>query len=221
MKLLTELATDINFLEEAVSDGKVLTISGIFLQGGIKNRNGRIYPPPILDREAQRYVQEHVLRKSAYGELGHPNNPGLNSDKVSHLITELHKDGNNWVGKAKVLNEGNGKIVRGMIEVGGAIGVSSRGLGSLKEDKALGANIVQDDFRLMVGADIVLNPSAPDAWMTAVMENVEWSLDPATGEWVKEKFEPLKQEMRSMSSRQLQEQKFRMFAKALKLLSKG
>src|SRR5882757_7890354 len=167
MKLLTELAQDIQFLEETVNDGKHLTVSGIFLQGGIKNRNGRIYPPPLLDREAVRYVKEHVERKSSYGELGHPSSPGLNSDKISHLITELHKDHNSWVGKARILNEGNGKIVRGMIEVGGSIGVSSRGLGSLKEDKNLGAHVVQDDFRLMVGADIVLNPSGPDCWMTA------------------------------------------------------
>jgi hypothetical protein len=221
VKLLTEWATDIRYLEETENDGKHLYISGIYLQGGIKNRNGRIYPPPLLDREAARYVKEQVERKAAYGELGHPNNPGLNADKISHLITELRKDGNNWIGKARVINEGNGKIVRGIIEAGGAVGVSSRGLGSLKEDKKLGANIVQDDFRLMVGADIVMNPSAPDAWMTAVMENLEWSLDPSTGEWVKAEFEPIKEEMDKMSVRKLQENKLRLFAKAMKLLSKN
>lgn len=221
MKLLTEWATDIKYLEETENDGKHLYISGIYLQGGIKNRNGRIYPPPLLDREAARYVKEQVERKAAYGELGHPNNPGLNADKISHLITELRKDGNNWIGKARVINEGNGKIVRGIIEAGGAVGVSSRGLGSLKEDKKLGANIVQDDFRLMVGADIVMNPSAPDAWMTAVMENLEWSLDPSTGEWVNAQFKPIKEEMDKMSVRKLQENKLRLFAKAMKLLSKN
>lgn len=221
MKLLTELATDINYLEEASNDGKHLYIEGTFLQGGIKNRNGRIYPPPLLDREAARYVKEQVDRKASYGELGHPNNPGLNADKISHLITELRKDGNNWIGKARVINEGNGKIVRGIIEAGGAVGVSSRGLGSLKEDKKLGANIVQDDFRLMVGADIVMNPSAPDAWMTAVMEGVEWSFDSRTNEWVKTEFQPIKEEMARMTVRQLGENKFRMFAKAMKLLSKN
>src|SRR3954462_6338430 len=116
MKLLQEWATDIQYIEEAATDGKHLYISGVYLQGGIKNRNGRIYPPPLLDREAARYVKEMVDRKAAYGELGHPNNPGLNADKISHLITELKKDGDNWIGKARVINEGNGKIVRGIIE---------------------------------------------------------------------------------------------------------
>lgn len=221
MKLLTEWATDITYLEETENDGKHLYISGVYLQGGIKNRNGRIYPPPLLDREAARYVKEQVDRKAAYGELGHPNNPGLNADKISHLITELRKDGNNWIGKARVINEGNGKIVRGIIEAGGAVGVSSRGMGSLKEDKKMGANIVQDDFRLMVGADIVMNPSAPDAWMTAVMEEINWSFDPKTNEWVQSKFEPIKEEMKKMTVRQLGENQFRLFAKAMKLLSKN
>lgn len=220
-KLLIEDAEDIKFLEEAATDGKHLYVSGIFLQAGIKNRNGRIYPPPVMDREATKYVNEQVLRKSAYGELGHPNNPGLNADKISHRITELHKDGNNWVGKAVINPAGNGLIVKGIIETGGAVGVSSRGLGSLKEDKKLGANIVQDDFRLMVGADIVMNPSAPDAWMTAVMEDVEWTYDPVKNEWVKEQFEPLKKEMKDMSRYQLAEQKMRLFEKAMKKLAKG
>lgn len=221
MKLLTELCTDVEYLEETQNDGKHLYISGVYLQGGIKNRNGRIYPPPLLDREATRYVKEMVDRKAAYGELGHPNSPGLNADKISHLITELKKDGDNWIGKARVINEGNGKIVRGIIEAGGAVGVSSRGMGSLKENKKLGANIVQDDFRLMVGADIVMNPSAPDAWMTAVMENVEWSLDPATGEWVNEKVAPIRDQIKKMSIREIQESKVDMFAKFLKMLSKS
>jgi hypothetical protein len=220
MKLLTELCTDINFLEEAKSDGKHLYIEGVYLQGGIKNRNGRIYPPPLLDREATRYVNEVVNKKAAYGELGHPNTPGLNHSLISHRIVELTKDGNNWNGKAVVLNEGNGKIVKGIIETGGAIGVSSRGLGSLKEDKKLGANIVQDDFRLMVGADIVFNPSAPDAWVTAVMEGVEWSFDSKTNQWVQEKVEPVRDQINKMSLRQIQENKVKMFAKFMKLLAK-
>lgn len=223
MKLLTELATDIQFLEEAKSDGKHLYISGVYLQGGIKNRNGRIYPPPLLDREANRYVSEVVNKGAAYGELGHPNTPGLNNNQISHRITELTKDGNNWNGKAVVINEGNGKIVRGIIETGGSIGVSSRGLGSLKEDKKLGANIVQDDFRLMVGADIVMNPSAPDAWMNAVMENenIEWSYDPVTTEWVRERIEPIKDTYRKKTIRQIQESKMRDFEKFCEMLKKG
>jgi hypothetical protein len=220
-KLLKEAAEDIKFLEEAATDGKHLYVSGIYLQSGIKNRNGRIYPPPLMDREATRYVNEQVLKKAAYGELGHPNTPGLNADCISHRITELHKDGNNWVGKAVIIPEGKGLVVKGIIETGGSVGVSSRGLGSLKEDTKLGAKIVQDDFRLMVGADIVMNPSAPDAWMTAVMEDVEWTFDPVKNEWVQEQFEPIKKEMKTKSRYQLAEQKMRLFQKAMEKLAKG
>lgn len=221
-KLLTELATDISYLEEAKSDGKHLYIEGVYLQGGIKNRNGRIYPPPILDREAARYVKEFVERGTAFGELGHPNTPGLNHGDVSHRITELRKDGNNWIGKAVVLPEGKGAVVRGIIATGGTVGVSSRGLGSLKEDKKLGANIVQDDFRLMVGADIVFNPSAPDAWVTAVHENVEWVFDAATGNWKQmEAIAEIVKEVKATKSREMQEQAIKQFARYLKVLQKG
>lgn len=220
MKLLQEMAEEVQFLEESSNDGKHLTISGIFLQAGVKNRNGRIYPPPVMDREATRYVNEHVTRKTAYGELGHPANPGLNADKISHLITELHKDGNNWVGKARVINEGNGKIVRGIIEAGGTVGVSSRGLGSLKEDKRLGANIVQDDFRLMVGADIVMNPSGPDCFVTGVYENCDWIFDAATGEWRKQEMvEEITKTLKKANSREVQEQKVKAFARYLQIIS--
>lgn len=222
-KLLTELATDISYLEETATDGKHLYISGVYLQGGIKNRNGRIYPPPLLDREASRYVTEQVNRNAAYGELGHPNTPGINPDCISHRITELRKDGNNWVGKAVVIPEGKGLVVRGIVATGGSVGVSSRGLGSLKEDKKLGANIVQDDFRLMVGADIVMNPSAPDAWMTSVMESesVEWSYDPIKQEWMQEQVKPVRDQIKKMSIRQIQERKVAMFEKFLEKLSKS
>lgn len=216
MKLLREEAVDINFLEESQTDGKHLYISGIFLQGGIKNRNGRIYPPPLLDREANRYVTEQVNRKSAYGELGHPANPSLNADRISHRITELSKDGNNWMGKAVVIPEGHGLVVKGIIETGGNVGVSSRGLGTLKEDKKLGANIVQDDFRLMVGADIVMNPSAPDAWMTAIHENCEWVFDAAKGEWrIQEQIADIKKQLKNDP-----DQVLGLFERYMRLLSK-
>ncbi len=220
MKLLTELTEEIEYITEDSSDGKNLYLKGILLQAGIKNRNGRIYPPPVLEREVGRYIKEHVNRKTAYGELGHPaTSPSLNHDKVSHRITEITRDGNNFVGKAIILNEGNGKIVRGMIETGGAIGISSRGLGSLKEDTKLGAKIVQDDYRLVVGGDLVINPSAPDAFLDAVFENVEWSYDPRTNEWVKEMVEPIRKNLKTKSLSQLQEQKVREFGRFLKLLS--
>jgi hypothetical protein len=221
-KLLKELATDIQYMEEAASDGKHLYISGIYLQSGVKNRNGRIYPPPLMDREANRYVKEQVERGTAYGELGHPNTPGLNSDCISHRITELTKDGNNWTGKAVVIPEGKGLVVRGIIQTGGTVGVSSRGLGSLKEDKKLGAHVVQDDFRLMIGADIVMNPSAPDAWMTSMMEaeSVEWSYNPATNEWMHEQAKPVRDQINKMSLRQIQERKVALFEQFMKKLSK-
>lgn len=219
-KLLIEEAKDIEFLEESSTDGKNLYINGIFLQGGIKNRNNRIYPPPVLDREAMRYVKEQVERNAAYGELGHPATPGLNSDSISHRITELHKDGNNWVGKAVVIPQGKGLVVKGIIETGGAVGVSSRGLGSLKEDKKLGANIVQDDFRLMVGADIVMNPSGPNCWMTAVHEGLSWVQD-ATGEWkVQEAIEELTKQVKEATNREAQENVVKWFQNYMNLLSK-
>lgn len=220
MKLLKELVSDgIEYLEEAKSDGKHLYIEGVFLQGGIKNRNGRIYPPPVLDREAARYVKEQVDRKAAYGELGHPDTPGLNSSDISHRIVELRKDGNNWNGKAVIIPEGKGLVVKGIIETGGSVGVSSRGLGSLKEDKKLGANIVQDDFRLMVGADIVMNPSAPDAWMTAMHEGLDWVYDAASDSWKQqEAISEMAKTIKKSNSRALQEQKVKMFAKYMELL---
>lgn len=218
-KLLIEQAADISFLEESTTDGKHLYISGVYLQGGIKNRNGRIYPPPLLDREANRYVNEVVKKNAAYGELGHPNTPGLNADCISHRIVELTKDGNNWIGKAVVIPEGKGLVVKGIIATGGSVGVSSRGLGSLKEDKKLGANIVQDDYRLMVGADIVMNPSGPDCWVNSVYENVDWIYDAATQTWQKEEVEVLTKSIKQKNSRQVQEAKLQAFARYMKIIS--
>jgi len=168
-----------------VGGKKHLTISGIFVQAGVVNRNGRMYPPPVLEREVLRYVKEKVDARCAYGELGHPNGPALNPDRISHVITEMKKDpGNpgNWLGKARVIDEGMGKIVKGVIEAGGRWGISSRGLGTLRQDPA-GHQVVNDDYRLMVGGDIVTDPSAPDAWLNGIMESQEWFLDENSGEW--------------------------------------
>lgn len=174
MKLITEINEDVIYLNEVDSSGKKnLYIEGIFLQGGIKNRNGRIYPPEILAKEVHRYTTENVAKNRAYGELGHPAGPTINLDRASHMIKELRQDGNNWIGKAKVLATPMGKIVSSLIDEGANLGVSSRGMGSLKAN-SMGINEVQNDFYLATAGDVVADPSAPDAFVNGIMESVEW-----------------------------------------------
>lgn len=212
-KLITEVVEDVRFLEEARADGKKqLFIEGVFLQSNVKNRNGRIYPPPVLEREAARYMKEKVAKNCAFGELGHPATPGLNLHLVSHRVTELKRDGDNWTGKAMILDTPNGKIVESFVNSGSYFGVSSRGMGSLKEDKRLGAQVVQDDYTLHVAADIVGDPSGPDCWVNGVMEGVEWSLN-ELGEWVQARTEVARQEIKKLSSRELTEQKAALFGR--------
>lgn len=177
MKLITELTEDINFIKEETSEGglKNYFIEGVFLQGEIKNRNGRKYPMGILEREVNRYNDCFVKEKRAFGELGHPAGPSINLDRVSHMVTELRKDGNNYIGKAKIFGTPNGSIVKNFLDEGAKIGVSSRGMGSLS-DKG-GIMEVQDDFFLATAADIVADPSAPDAFVNGIMEGVEWLWD--------------------------------------------
>lgn len=148
-------------------------IKGIFLQGNIQNRNGRVYPIHILEREVARYHQAYISQSRALGELGHPEGPSINLHLVSHIITELYKDGSNYIGKAKILDTPNGKIVKNLMDAGVKLGVSSRGMGSLKENGA-GIQEVQDDFYLATAADIVADPSAPSAFVQGVMEGKEW-----------------------------------------------
>lgn len=174
MYLIKETFEDTNLIvEEKLGKGKEYFIEGIFLQSNIKNRNGRMYPEEVMDREVGRYMKECVDQKRALGELGHPDTPSLNLDRVSHLITSLRKDGGNYIGRAKILDTPNGRIARGIMEGGGRLGVSSRALGSLRLNKE-GVNVVQDDFRLSTAADIVADPSAPDAFVQGIMEGVEW-----------------------------------------------
>jgi hypothetical protein len=177
LKLITEQNwNDIEtYIEEKSNGVKSLYIKGPFLQSEIKNRNGRIYPEKTMDREASKYVQEQVKTGRAFGELGHPDGPQINLDRISHRITELTKDGTNWVGKALVMNTPMGNIARGIMEGGGKLGVSSRGMGSIRQSE--GANIVGDDFMLATAGDIVADPSAPDAWVDGVMEGKEWVWD--------------------------------------------
>lgn len=176
MKLLCELNEDVhvNIVEAADASGKKqVFIEGIFLQAAIKNRNGRVYPSHIMEQEVNRYITEKVATSRAYGELGHPNGPQINLERVSHLIKELRKDGDNYIGKALV-TEGTpyGAIVKGLLESGANLGVSSRGLGSLRQRN--GIMEVQADFRLATAGDVVADPSAPDAMVRGLMEDVEW-----------------------------------------------
>jgi len=158
---------------EANSEGKKeYFIEGVFMQSEIKNRNGRVYPKAIMEKEVNRYRKEFIEKDRAFGELGHPEGPTINLDKVSHMITSLEEDGNNYIGRAKILSTPNGQIVRNLIDDGAKLGVSSRGLGSLEEKG--GAQYVKGDFQLATAADIVADPSAPEAFVEGIYEGVEW-----------------------------------------------
>lgn len=219
MKLITELFEDVEYLSESKESGeKQHYIHGIFLQGNIKNRNGRIYPIGILDKEVNRYIKEVVEAKRAYGELGHPAGPQINLDRVSHIITELKKDGDNYVGKAKLTNTPMGNIAKGLLESGAKLGVSSRGLGSLKPMKE-GVMEVQPDYKIATAADIVADPSAPSAFVEGIMEGVDWVYDPIKGTWHEEQLQVIKKEVHTMSKAQLEEQKLAIFENYLTSLA--
>lgn len=174
MKLLVELndSLDVQVLTEGAGANKQYFIEGVFLQADIKNRNGRVYPSEIMRAEAARYIKEYVDTNRALGELGHPTNPSINLDRVSHKIVSLREDGSNIIGRAKVMDTPFGKIVKNLMDEGVKLGVSSRGLGSLREKN--GAKVVCEDFRLVTAADIVADPSAPGAFVSNLMENKEW-----------------------------------------------
>jgi|TARA_B100000287_G_scaffold208320_1_gene196638 hypothetical protein len=178
MKLIKEYNEDSLLCEAKVDEAgeKKHFIEGVFLQGNIKNRNGRVYPMETLTNEVKRYSEKYIANNRAFGELGHPDSPTVNLDRVSHLITELRPDGDNFIGKAKVMGTPMGEIVKNLINEGAKLGVSSRGMGSLKPGKD-GANEVQDDFFLATAADIVADPSAPDAFVEGIMEGKEWIWD--------------------------------------------
>ena len=176
MKLITEEIESVEFLVESRGGKKQLYIEGVFLQGNIKNRNGRMYPMETLRREVGRYNENHVAKGRALGELGHPEGPTVNLDRVSHKIVSLRESGSNFVGKAKILNTPMGKIASSLEEEGVKLGVSSRGIGSLKMTKE-GINAVGDDFMLATAADIVADPSAPDAFVEGIMEGKDWVWD--------------------------------------------
>ena len=175
MKLITEINEDLEYIVEGTGDKKSMNINGVFMMSETKNRNGRIYSKPILFNEVSRYRNEYVDKNRAFGELGHPEGPTINLERVSHMIKELKEDGNNIVGKAKIMDTPYGNIVKNLINEGAKLGVSSRGMGSLEEKG--GANYVKDDFYLATAADIVADPSAPDAFVDGIMEGKEWIWD--------------------------------------------
>ena len=176
MKLIREEIESVEFLVEQKNGKKSMYIEGVFLQGDIQNRNGRMYPIATLRKEVARYNENHIQTGRALGELGHPDGPTVNLDRVSHKITSLKESGSNFIGKAKILNTPMGKIASSLIEEGVKLGVSSRGIGSLKPTRE-GVNVVSDDFMLSTAADIVADPSAPDAFVEGIMEGKEWIWD--------------------------------------------
>lgn len=176
MKLICEVNEELNIITEANErGGKSYFIEGVFMQAEQKNRNGRVYPKQIMAREVDRYIREHVTQNRAYGELGHPSGPTINLERVSHMIKELREDGNNYVGRAKIMETPYGNIVKNLMDEGARLGVSTRGMGSLKERN--GCMEVQDDFHLATAGDIVADPSAPDAFVHGIMEGKEWVWD--------------------------------------------
>ena len=172
MKLITETIEDVKLVTEEKNGKKLLYIEGVFLQSELKNRNGRMYPFSVLDREVKRYNEEYVKSKRALGELGHPDGPTINLDRVSHRITSLRAEGNNFIGKAQILDTPMGNIAKNLLSEGVQLGVSSRGMGSIQ--KSEDCSIVADDFMLTTAADIVADPSAPDAFVNGIMEGKEW-----------------------------------------------
>ena len=176
MRLIAEQITKAEFiLEDRKGGGKNYFIEGVFLQAELKNKNGRMYPFKTLQREVAKYDENFITKGRALGELGHPEGPSINLDRVSHKIESLREDGNNFIGRAKILDTPNGKIAKSLLDEGVSLGVSSRGMGSLRKED--GCNIVEDDFMLATAADIVADPSAPDAFVAGIMEGKEWVWD--------------------------------------------
>ena len=217
MKLIKEHTETVNYLikEDKETGKKNYNIEGVFLQADIKNRNGRLYPTEILDKEVKRYMKENVKKNRAYGELGHPDSPTINLDRVSHMIKDLKLEDKNFIGKAKIMDTPYGKIVKSLIDEGASLGVSSRGMGSLKTTKD-GTSEVQKDFMLATAADIVADPSAPDAFVRGVMEGKEWMF--VDGKFVEQDIDAVKSSITKATRSQLEEAKLFAFAKFLKAI---
>ena len=212
MKLISEFndyAVTPVIVEENEKGEKDYFIEGVFMQSDIKNRNGRIYPEQVMKKEVDRYRKEFVEKDRAFGELGHPDGPTINLDKVSHMITKLEQDGKNFMGRAKVLSTPNGQIVRNLINDGAKLGVSSRGLGSLETRG--GAQVVKDDFQLATAADIVADPSAPEAFVEGIMEGVEWIYE--NGILKAKDLDLMQKELKSARLHKLEETKLNLWKK--------
>ena len=208
MKLITETIEDIEVLTEATSNGgKQYKIKGVFMQADIKNRNGRVYPVETLAKEVKRYTNEFINKKRAFGELGHPDGPTVNLERVSHMITSLKPEGKNFIGEAKVMDTPYGKIVKNLIDEGAQLGVSSRGMGSIQQSQ--GRNVVGKDFYLATAADRVADPSAPDAFVEGIMENKEWVWD--NGVLKSIEVEQYKEELEKTKRKELAEVKANIF----------
>lgn len=207
MKLITEINEDIKYVKENTGNGeKNYFIEGIFMQSGVKNRNGRVYPQSTLLKECKRYITEYVDKGRALGELNHPTGPTVNLDRVSHIVKELHEDGNTIYGKAKVMDTPMGRIVKNLIEEGAQLGVSTRGMGSLKSKN--GYQEVQEDF-MLAAVDIVADPSAPNAFVNGIMEGREWILE--NGAWSVKDYENARKIIKKSSKSALNENMLKLF----------
>ena len=214
MKLITEVTESLQYLAEEKDGKKSLFIEGPFLQAEVVNRNGRKYLKETMAKEVQRYTEQYINKNRAFGELGHPDTPSINLDRVSHLVVGLRQEGNDWIGKAKILDTPMGTIVKNLIEGGAQIGVSSRGMGSLKSVN--GVNIVQDDFHLATAADIVADPSAPNAFVQGIMEGKEWML--VNGVWTEQDYYQSKNLIKEASQKDIERVSLQIFANYLKKL---
>ena len=214
MRLIAEEITEVNFLSEEKEGKRSHFIEGVFLQSEIENKNGRKYPFKTLEREVAKYDESYIRKGRALGELGHPDGPSINLDKVSHKIESLRAEGNNFIGRAKILDTPNGRIAKSLLDEGVRLGVSSRGMGSLKQQE--GCNVVQDDFMLATAADIVADPSAPDAFVDGIMEGKEWVWD--NGILKESAVAQIKKEIDQATLINLQERKISAFEAFLKSL---
>ena len=229
--LIKEIVEDVQYIKEDVlneegekTGARNYFVEGIIMQGDIKNRNGRMYPKEVLMKEMKRYNETYVLKNRAYGELGHPAGPTVNLDRVSHMFTELKQDGSNIIGRAKIMETPMGKIVKSIMDEKGTLGISSRGMGSIKENDK-GVMEVQGDFMLATAGDIVADPSAPDAFVKGVMEGVDWIYDVASSSWeVAQTFDEIEEEIKQVakvSTKELEARSAKLFEKFISSLAKS
>ena len=214
MKLIKEITESVNYITEEKDGKKELFIEGPFLVAEAVNKNRRMYKEETMRKEVARYTEEYVSKNRAFGELGHPDTPSINLDRVSHLIVGLRQEGNAWIGKAKILDTPMGNIARSLIEGGAQLGVSSRGMGTLKVEN--GINVVQGDFCLATAADIVADPSAPGAFVQGIMEGKEWVM--VNGIWTEQQFEEAKTQIRQASRKEIEAVSLQIFENLLKKL---